>query len=228
MKTSLITVALVTVATSLATVGIIELLRGARPGSQPDLAVEPPPGSSAALAPRGVEPVVSATHALDQPPGYTAYEDRLLELERRLAALELGSTSRRAPVPSATAATGELPPQDDLRDLVLDWVAEEREARWRAEELQEAEDRRKEQEFDARFHAYMLAQEHDLADWQKDKLAQVFLEVEVRRVEIEEDIDPLTDDPEEVEERWVEFDEWAEQVEKEELGELYDQISGDD
>ena len=228
MKTSPVTVALVAVASSLATVGIIELLRGARPGSQPALAVEPPPGSSAALAPRGVEPPVLKTRALDQPPGYTGYEDRLAELERRLAALELGSTSGRAPVPSATWATSELPPQDDLRDLVLDWVAEEREARWRAEVLEEEEGRRKQQEFETRFHAYMLAQEHDLADWQEDKLAEVFLEVEVRRMEIEEDIDPLTDDPEEVEARWVEFDEWAERYEREELGELYDQISGDD
>ena len=41
-------------------------------------------------------------------------------------------------------------------------------------------------------------------------------------------LDPLTDDPEEVEARWVEFDEWADQYERDEMGqELFDLIRGD-
>ena len=219
MKTSPVTIALVAVASSLATVGTIELLRGSRPVS-PASAIGPPPESSAALAARGSEPLVPATRAVDQS---TAYEDRLVELERRIAALEFGSSSRRAPV---TSATSELPPEGDLRDLVLDWVTEERETRRRAQELEEEERRRKEREFEARFRAHMLAQEHDLADWQEKKLAEVFLAVQERSAEVERGIDPLTDDPEQVEARWIEFDEWAERYEREELGELNDLFGG--
>jgi len=65
----------------------------------------------------------------------------------------------------------------------------------------------------------MIAQEHELEDWQEDLLAEVFLAVEERRSEVEEGIDPLTEDPEEVERRFVEFDEWAETYSREHLGE---------
>jgi len=219
-------VVLVAVASSLATVGAIELLRGSPPGSRSSAALEPPPEPPAALAPRGVGPLVPAARAPDQP---TDYEARLIELERRMSALELASTARRRP---ETSATGELPPQDELRELVLDWVAEEREARSRARGLEEEEGRRKELEFKARYQAHMLAQEHGLARWQEDEFAELFLETRVRAEEIEKSIDPRADDPEEVEARWAEFDEWVEQRERELTARLdpalYEKIYGED
>ncbi len=221
-----VTVALVAVVSSLATVGALELLRGSRSGSQRALAVEPRTESAEAPAPREIEPLVSptrATRALDPP---TEYADRLAELERRIAELELGSTSRRAAVDSAT---DEPPAGDDLRELVLDWVAEEREARWRAAELEEEEGRRTELEFETRFSAHMLAEEHDLLAWQEAKLAEVFLEIETRRREIDESFDLTVDDPREVEARYDEFDEWAEERLREGLGpELFEVIHGEE
>ena len=199
VKTSPVAVALLAVASSLAAVGTIELLRGPRPAS------EPPPDSSAALAPRGVEPLVPEMRALDPSLGQ---EDRLAELERRVAALELSATSRREPVTSDTQA---LSPGDDLRDLVLDVVAEDRETRRRAEELEGEEDLRKELEFTALQQAHSLAQEHGLVLWQQKILFELFLEIETRRAEVGEDMNPLKADPEEFERRWAEFDAWADQ-----------------
>ena len=189
-------------------------------------AIEPLAKPATTPARGQVDSLLAPAGAGDQP---TEYAERLVELERRLAALELGSASGRMPV---TATDDELPPEHALRELVLDWVADDREARRQAEELEGEEERRKQLEFDARYQALMMAQEHGLASWQRDKFAELFIEIGQRAQEIEQDVDLQADDPEEVEARWVEYDEWVDQLERELTArldpELYDKIYGDD
>ncbi len=227
MESSTILVVAVAVVSSVATVAAIELLRGSRPVSQQALAVEQPIATSAARASREVEPLPPATQALDPLAGY---EDRLAELERRLAALERAPTRQ----PAATASSvEELPPKDELRDLVLAWVAEDREALRRSEKLDAEAEERAERAFDARYQARMVALEHGLAKWQEEKFAELYLETMERRDEIEDSIDLSSGDPAEIEARWVEFDEWCEQRERELASlvrrpELYDKIFGED
>ena len=202
------TVALVAVASSIATVGALELLRGARPAR----AIEP-------------ETEPAATRVLYRA---TGNPDRLAELERRIAALELDRVSLRTPV---SPESGPPPSQDDLRNLVLELLAAEREAGSHSDELEREQERRKEREFDARYHALMFAKEHGLADWQRERFAQLFIETAERTAEIEGSIDPLIDDPEAVEARWIEFDEWVDRRERELTlqvdPELYRKLYGD-
>lgn len=230
MKSPTILVVAVAVVSSVATVAAIELLRGSRPVSQPALAVEQPIATSAASASQssqGVEPLPPATQAPDPLAGY---EDRLAELERRLVALERAPTRQ----PAATVSTiEELPPVDELRDLVLAWVAADREALGRSGELDAEAKRRAERAFDARYGAHMVALEHGLARWQEEKFAELYLGTMERRDEIEDSIDLSSGDPAEIEARWVEYDEWCEQRERELVSlvgrpELYDKIFGED
>ena len=220
---SLITVALVAVASSLVTVGTIELMRSSPTLSRSAMAIDSPAQDFEDQVAHGVEPPVSATLAL--PP---EYEHRLRELEQRLAALELGSSSNRVPV---APDTGELPGEDDLRELVLGWVAEEREARSHAVERTGEEELRSKREYEARFTAHMFAEEHGLDDWARDEFAELFLKTAQRTAEIEASIDISEDDPEEVEARWIEFDQWVEQLERELTAqvslELYEKIYGE-
>jgi len=222
VKPSLLTVILLAVASSLVTVGAIELLRGSRSSPEPVEAVEPRAKPTAVPASQQADLLVPASTVPSEP---AAYEERLAELERRILALEQSRASRRAPVPSAADTMAR---DDDLRELVLDWVAEERETRRRAAELEEVEERRKELEFGTRMNAHVLALEHGLAEWEEDKLAAVLLEIETRRDEVEGLVNPLTDDPKEAERRFIEFDEWADRRLKEELGqELIERLFGE-
>ncbi|MEO0652083.1 MAG: hypothetical protein AAFZ65_15525, partial [Planctomycetota bacterium] len=116
--------------------------------------------------------------------------------------------------------------RSELRELVRQWEASEREQRLEREAAEERALREREIEFDARYEAMLLARELDLPDWRRDEIANVFMEIERRRWEIEESIDPLVGDPfaieeqwvEFIEEQWVEFDEWADSYPAEVLG----------
>lgn len=223
VKLSPLAVVFLAVGSSLLTVGAIELLRNS--WSAPEAAQKVGPGAKPPAAPasRLAGPPVPASTA---PADLAAYEERLAKFERRILALEQNRASRRVLEPSAAdgAAQG-----DELRELVLGWVAEDREARRRAAELEQEEARQKERGFDARYQAHLLALEHDLPEWEEERLGRLFLEIESRRGDLEGDIDPLTDDPKEVERRFVEFDEWAERRQLEELGqELYERLFGGD
>jgi len=217
-------VVLVSALTSLATVAAVELLReprvdaaaGAAAGRATVRPVAPRPESRETLAPAVRVP-------LPPPDGWEA---RLVELERRMSSLE----STRQAAPTAPPPV-DLPSRSELRDLVLDWVAQEREARGQARELEQEDEKRAKLEFDARFQAHMLAQEHGLAEWQEKEFAALFLEIGERTAEIEAGIDPAVDDPREVEARWVEFDEWVDQRERELTARidpaLYEKIYGE-
>lgn len=235
MKTSLVMVALVAVGSSLVTVGVVELLRNPRPNGPAVLGIETP-----SEAPVPITSSESAGHAQRAPAeeaGPAALvrpprsEKSWAELEQRIAALELqlASTPRRVPL---NAGAPELSAGDDLRQLVLDWVAEEREARWRSEELDQEERARMEREFEARQQAFMFAQQYSLDPWQQEKFAELFLEMKEREAELEASIDPTRDTPEEVEARWIEFDEWIDQRERELTAlvgqELFDEIYGEE
>ena len=232
MKSSVPTLILVAVASSLATVESLELLRGSPQGVQPASSGDAQVESAGDTAPRAVEPLVPARMAETAAIAADSAVDpgaRLDELERRVSALELDLDSPRTPVTSAAA---EPPPQSDLRELVLEWVAEEREVRSRAEELEQEEQRLKEVEFGARHDALMFAQEHGLAQWQQDRFAELFLETARRADELEADMDIGRDNPEELEARWAEFDEWVDRRERELTAEvdpdLYEKLYGED
>jgi hypothetical protein len=220
---SLLTVALVAVASSLATVGAIEFLRGLESNPAQVRAVEP-------RAEGGADPRGSLRRPLESPsraPVRTPTgEDRLANFERRLSDLEQWSNSPRTPLDDS-ADFGEGGRKKALRALVLGWVEEDREFRRLSEEQQAAENRRKEREFSTRMEAHFLALEHGLLEWEQELLAGVLFEIETRREEVEGAIDPRKDDPAEAEQRFVEFDEWANQRLQDELGlELYERIFG--
>lgn len=158
-----------------------------------------------------------------------ALEARLGALEERLEAVELGSSERRQIIPRP-----ERKPQEEaqLRDLVLDWVAEDRQARAQAASLADEEEERLERQYESRYEAMMFAKEHDLEEWQRDEFARLFLERDLHASEIEQEIDPTRDDPEEVEARWLAFDEWIDQRERDLTQriapELYEELYGED
>jgi len=231
-KTTPVTIALVALGSSLTTIGATELVRRARSVPPPPLTIEGPPILSAAPV-RGDVPLVLPATGIGDPS--ILYEDRVRELEQRLLALELGPDPERSPLDvasSATADPGQLTTEADLRSLVLGWVAEDRADRGRAEQVDDEEQRRIEMEFDARHQAMMLAQEHDLPDWQEDEFAKLFLEVGERAYDLEADFDLTLDDPEAVEARWLVFDEWVDQRERALTAqldpELYEAIYGDE
>ena len=220
MKLRLGLIVLVAVASSLVTTAAIELVRGEARPAVADIEAQP---VAQETPPRGAEhleaPAPSAAPL--QAPDWTA---RLDDLERRIAALELRTEPGRTPVEATASAEG-----DELRELVLAWVAEEREARAHAQQIENEEAQLKDLEFGTRLNARVLAEEHELPEWQETRLADVFLEIELRRRELENDIDSRTDDPLEAERRFVEFDEWADQRLEEELGaDLISEMFGDD
>ena len=92
--------------------------------------------------------------------------------------------------------------------------------------------RRTEREWDARYGAHLFALEHHLAKWQEEKFAELYLAIKERELEIEAGIDMSSDDPGEIEARFVEFDEWCEQREREVTllvdPELYREMYGQD
>jgi len=141
--------------------------------------------------------------------------DRLRELERRIEALEAEPRSRRVPLDAPDDA---LPPAEELRDLVLTWIAEERDERAAARELEGERDQLTAMEFEARYRAFTYKEEHDLTDWEEAKLVEIFVAVEKRRREVEASFDLSEAVPAKVEARWVEFDEWAEQYERDAMG----------
>lgn len=155
--------------------------------------------------------------------------ERVADLERRVEALERALASRRAVAPAAGV---EPPGEEALRERVLAWVAEDR-AQRAADEAREAEDAQLRQlEFGARYRARTLAHEHDLTTAQEESLVELFVEVEQRRRAIEAAIDVATDDPDEVEARWLVFDEWADQREREVTAQvstaLYEDLYGEE
>ena len=132
---------------------------------------------------------------------------------------------------SPSSSGGDLPGEKDLRDLVLEWVDEEREARRRAQKLLGEDKRRQELEYGARHQAFMLAQEHGLPQWQENEFAELFLEMALRAEEIDKSIDLATADPKEVERLYAEYDAWVDRRERELTArldpELYEKIYGD-
>ena len=227
MKGSLPALVLVAVASSLATVATTELLRGSDPEPQAALAGKSAgtPGAASWEAtpgrlegPREGRPPSS----LEEPAGGPSEMGlRLQALERRLADLE-----RRAE--GAAVPATELPAPDSLRVVVLDWLSAEREAWAEEEQARQERKRRAQREFDARYRAYMLKRRHDLEDWEEERLIAIFVETARRTAAIEDSVDPATDDPEEVERRWEEFDEWVERYEREQMGpELWSKLAQD-
>ena len=220
MKANLGLVLIVAVASSLVTAGVLELVR-VRPHVAPVEARVPNPEP----APDPAEPVPARVPEELQPPDL-GQASRLAEIERRLAAIERALTSSRAPVGADGAALDE---REALRTQVLDWVAADRERRIQEAERDEEEAIRKEREFDVRVEVRRLAQEHGLSTWQEERLVAVWLEVEDKRRELEESVDPLTAVPEEVEQQFAGFEAWVRQRIEEELGsELATEIFGEE
>ena len=198
-------VVLIAVASSLATAGALELF-SAKPRTAPveSLARSPSPSlppKAAAL----LDPATSVPLAPD-------FGGRLRLLEERIDALE--RPRARQPVsPAADTRNG-----DDLRALVMDWIAEEREARRLQAELAAEEENRTQRDFDIRVGAKAMAEEHGLSDHERESLVTLRIEVEDRRAELESAVDPRTSDPAEVERSWVDFEEWMKRRAVEELG----------
>ena len=206
MKANLGLVLIVAVASSLVTAGVLELLRAAPRTVPVEARVPDREPSPSTPAPAPLQPAAGSSG-----PG----QERLAEIERRLAAIELALQTSRAPVTADGAAMDE---REALRTQVLDWVAADRERRRREAERDEEEERRKEHELDVRVEAHRFAQEHGLSTWQEEKLVQVWLEIEARRKELEESVDPLTAVAEDVERQFAEFEAWMRRRVEEELG----------
>jgi hypothetical protein len=195
--------AVVAVLSSLVTVGALELLGAPR-------------AERAAASPaEGPDPIHVRTPAVPSAPQPRVepndHEERLEDLERRLAALEQSLSARRE---APDASDEELPSEEELRDLVLSWVAEDQAAQALTANQQAQQQKQRQLEFDARYQAHMFAREHGLEKWQEDEFAKLFLQVGVRAAQINANIDPA-EDPAAVEARWEAFDEWVDQLERE-------------
>jgi hypothetical protein len=162
---------------SLATVAAVELVRGRR-SARGTAAGAGLPEAGAREVPRVAEPLVEVPREAEAP---AVDDERWAELERRVAALELRSSARTSAAPGAA----ELAADEALRERVLAWVEAEREARARDAAASGEEHRRAELEFSARYEAMTMAQEHGLAPWQEEELAELFLETGIRADEIE-------------------------------------------
>jgi len=219
---------LVGVASALATLLAVELVRGGP--ARADGARPAPAGASEVRGEPGVAPPAALAPLAERAPASDADARRRLDaLEERMAAVE--ALLRRRPLEREKGA--EAPEGGgELRRLVFDWIAEEREERDRERAARSQLDRRAQLEFDAGFQALMFAREHDLLDWQRERFEELFLEIGERSRAIQETTDPATDDPAEVEARWVAFDEWVDGREREVTRlvapELYGELYGDD
>lgn len=160
--------------------------------------------------------------------------ERLERIERRLGQLEVAA--RREPAGARSEdgsedARARPVTEERLRAIVGELMAEDRALRDRAAQQRSAAERVARQEFEARFQAHVFALEHGLEPWQQDEFAALFLEMRRRSDAIEDSIDPERDDPAEVEERWLEFDRWVEEREREVTArvdpELYEAIYGE-
>ncbi len=218
-------VVLLSAITSVVTLGAFELLRENRAGPP----TRASPGTSRARRTSVPETVGTSLDAANsEPDGARVDPEDLVELARRIEALErrLAASERstvRAPLEQRRKA------DSDLREIVLEWVAEERAQRQRegAEQAHEAE--RRQLEFEAEMQALMLAKEHGLQVWEERQLVELFLEIETRRLEIEQSLEPGLDDPREVERRFEEFDLWADRRYRERLDpELFERLFGDE
>lgn len=218
-------VALLAMLTSLVTVSAIELWRCPAPATGAAWVPQPLLERTVPLRSPAGEPV-SDSASIPSRAQTTFAEARLIALEQRLAQLEQSLSAQRLP---AAPTLTEPEREEELRQRVLDWIEQEREARRQAEQSRKEQEGSKQRDFDTRYSAHILALEHDLAEWEEEQLAKVLLEIEIRREEIEGLIDPLTDDPKEVEQRFVEFDQWSEQRLLGELGqELYERLFSED
>ncbi len=214
---SRLSVALVAILSSVTTVAAIEFLR-VKPQTTPAIAGGLGPGEAGAESLR-----LAVRDGTPATPG----KERFAELERRIAALELEAQAVRAPV--ALADAKEPPTSEELRALVLGWVDDEREARAQAEQLAAQHERQRILEQGAKHEARSLALEHTLTQGEEEAIWKLLLEVELRREALEAELDPRPEDPEEFERRWAEFDEWAGQRYRGQLGQsLVDELFSDD
>jgi hypothetical protein len=219
VKFNLLTVIAVALLSSLATLGLQELFRGQ------STAVE------SNVTPTDVE--IPADQLFDQASPNSDSLDvqqRLAELEQRFGRYEQAQIERatiQPPIPETSADPTES--SEDLRAMVHEWIAEEREIHEAELKRQRDDQHKKNVEFDARYDAHLLAIRFDLASWEEDKLQQLFTEVEIRRHQTEQGLDPRTMDPEEMERIWEDFDQWADGRYQEMLGsELVDRVFTDE
>lgn len=191
-----------------------------------------PDAGVAVRAPVEVRPVILAAareaSSETSAPSPRGNEERLAAIELRIEALERTLAARREPTTLDAGAVDE----ERLRERVLDWIAQDHAQRAR-DEAREAEDaQRREIEFDARYRARTMTHEHDLTTAQEESLVELFVEVEERRRAVEANIDIATDDPDEVEARWLVFDEWADRREREVTAQvsaaLYEALYGEE
>ena len=232
MKMSPVTVVLVSVVSSLVTVGTIELLRGPAPADAPAPVAEST-GKVRAAAQEDARPaaVLLAPAEPELPESRSQGADlseRLAALERRMAEFESSVTARTPAIPPAP----KLAEDEAMREVVFDWIAEEREVRKRDQVVADEQAKQSAMEFKARYQALELARLHNLEDWQQERWAELFLTMREREREILADIDIERDDPAEVEARWEEYDEWVDGLEREltlEITpELYEEFYGEE
>ena len=222
MKSPLVPALLAAIVSSLTTVGLLEVLRAPHAPSallQPSRttrAVEEQSPSAPSEPPRDSvrqRPLVDAT-----------FEERLAELDRRIAALEVDGPPTRTALTNESAAP---PARDELRKLVLDWVNQEREERNVAAKRAAEQAAADQHEFSARYRAHTIALEHGLTSMEEQRLVDVFITVQTKAEELDASIDRANSDPADVEALFEEFDRWAEQYEREQLADLWDRV-GDD
>ena len=224
MKDSLPTIVVTAFTSSILTALAFQLLQTDRSGDR--VAAGPPyRGTSTATREDALDPELRTSASAARSPATSAIvatsslgDLRFEELERRLKQLE--SDPRRQPVGTSPDSnlvwTGEF---ESIREQVLDWVAEDREARRIDEEAEERARLEKELRFDADYEALMFAQDHELPDWRREQLGDLFFEIELKQHDYEASIDPLVDDPAQVEAGWVEFEQWSDQLLLDALGE---------
>lgn len=200
-------VAAIAVLGALAAAGTLELLRSRTPAPG-EVVPAAPPGTEE----RPADPVEQRDDAAPRGPDAELAEE-VAELERRIIRLEESLRSPRQPV--------ETDPTRDraaLHDFVLDVMAEEREARHREAEEEAAAKKHEELEFDTRMRVAAVTEELSLADWEKERLVEILMEVETRRKELLEGVDPLTSSPEELERQMKDLDLLLRRRVEEELG----------
>lgn len=221
VKHSTFHLVIVGVASSLATVGVLELWRSGSPGEQGQVAESVDQSS---LASRVAD---ARNSRLGQSSSHRSADrdEHLSVLEARIRKLESPPIDRRRPVEWEAMPEPDADAQSELRDLVLGWVAEEREAQVQAKEDAWLE----EQTFIARATARRTAEKYGLAASEEAKIVEILVDVEVRRRETELSFEMDTLDPDEFEARWLEFDNWADEHLREGMGpKLYPLVHDED